>query len=337
MPNWIGDIVMATPVLEELRKNYPHAKITAMCLAHHTPLIKNDPHIDEIYSFHRPSGWIHRIDHTEVIDSLRNGSYDLGILLTNTFSSAWCFWRGRVKQRIGFADRFRSFLLTKAVPFPKNRYKQHIVKTYKELLEPLGILPSDSKPRLYLTEKEIQMAKEQLSKLNISEKNVIIGISPGAAYGTAKCWPPERFKEVARKLLENPLIYVIFFGDPTNVPMINEICKGLPERVLNFAGKTTIRELMAFIKVCSAFMANDSGPMHIAYALNVPVLALFGSTSEKISGPLSTNSRVINKHVECSPCFKRKCPIDFSCMTKIEVEEVYNELMNMIQDANKRP
>lgn len=330
MPNWLGDAVMATPVLEDLRHYYKDAKITAMCLSSLTPLLAEDPHIDEVLSFKRPSGWLSHQARGVIIDSLQLGHYDLGVLLTNSFSSAWWFWRGHVKNRIGYSDHWRSLLLDKAVPFPSNRETQHLVTTYKMLLEPLGISLSRSSPRLYLTKEEQQAAKECLANCGAASKQVVIGINPGAAYGSAKCWLPERFKEVTKKLLENPSISIVYFGDRAGAPLVQEICQGMPDRVINLAGKTSIRELMALIQACDIFLTNDSGPMHIASALGTPLLALFGSTSDVATGPYA-GGQVIHKHVECSPCYKRTCPIDFRCMTRIEVDEVYRELESILK------
>lgn len=326
MPNWLGDLVMATPVLADLRKHWPQANITAMCQSNVAQLLKFDPNINELYSYKRPSGWIHRSQHGEIIKAIRHGEYDLGVLLTNSFSSAWWFWRGHVRNRIGFATHGRSLLLDKAVAFPAQKETQHLVITYKELLAPLGISPSDTAPQLFVSPQEKAAAQELLRNqgINIGE-DVIVGINPGAAYGSAKCWLPDRFVEVTKRLLEDPKVHVVYFGDPAGAPLVNDICKQLPDRVINLAGKTTIREVVALIQNCTVFLTNDSGPMHICAALKTPLLALFGSTSDVKTGPYGGGS-VIHKHVECSPCYKRVCPIDFRCMTRIGVDEVYNKL-----------
>jgi len=334
MPNWLGDAVMATPVLEDLRHHWKHAKITAMCPVNLTPLLAEDPHVDELMSFQRPSGWLSHQQHGKIIESLRLGKYDLGILLTNSLSSAWWFWRGGVQNKIGYIGHWRRLLLDKAVPYPPNRENQHLVKTYKMLLEPLGIALSQSAPRLYITEQEKQAAKDLLKNCGVGPNQIIVGINPGAAYGSAKCWLPDRYRAVTQKLLENPSIAVVYFGDRAGAPLVQEICQGMPERVVNLAGKTNIRELMALIQACHIFLTNDSGPMHIASALGTPLLALFGSTSDVATGPYR-GGLVIHKHVECSPCYKRTCPIDFRCMTRIEVDEVYRELKKMIKDSGK--
>jgi heptosyltransferase-2 len=331
MPNWLGDLVMATPVLYDIRNKWPEAHITAMCQSNVAGLLKNDPNINELYSYSRPSQWIHSPQHREIIESLQHGEYDLGVLLTNSLSSAWWFWRGHVRNRIGYASHLRYLLLNKAVPFPRNIESQHLIQTYKMLLEPLGIPLSLTQPALYVSAEEQQTAKELLRSLGIDpEKHVIIGINPGAAFGSAKCWLPERFKNVTDRLLKHPEYVVIYFGDAAGAPLVNAICQGMPERVLNLAGKTNLRELVALIQQCKVFLTNDSGPMHIAAALKTPLVALFGSTSDIKTGPSYGNAKVIHKHVECSPCYKRVCPIDFRCMKRIEVDEVYQALEDMI-------
>lgn len=327
---------MATPILADLRKKWPEARITAMCQSNAAPLLQHDPNIDELFSYKKPNGWIPHRPHWIIIDALRKGHYDMGVLLTNSFSSAWWFLLGGVKNRIGYATNGRSLLLSKAVPFPAEKEKQHLVRTYKMILEPLKIPVSSSVPTLYITKEEHEAAEALLKGFGITKgKNTLIGINPGAAYGSAKCWPPERFHELTEKLIQNPDFYVMFFGDPTGTPLVNEICKNFPSRVINMAGKTTLRELLALINACTVFLTNDSGPMHIAAALQVPLVALFGSTSEIKTGPYGSG-HVIHKHVECSPCYKRVCPIDFRCMKRIETDEVYNALLKQINALTKK-
>lgn len=330
MPNWLGDLVMATPVLADVRKKWPNARITAMCQNNVAGLLEHDTNIDELFKFKKPSGWIHQSQHNVIVNDLKFGKYDLGILLTNSFSSAWWFWRGKVENRIGYKGNFRDFLLSKAVPFPKEKETQHLVITYKMLLGSIGIPLSDTAPYLCITKEESEAAQQLLKRLGVDlSKHMLVGINPGAAYGSAKCWLPERFKEVTHHLLENPDLYIIYFGDPAGASLVQEICKGMPDRVINLAAKTTLRELIALIKCCSIFLTNDSGPMHIAAALKVPLLALFGSTSDVRTGPYGGGT-VIHKHVECSPCYKRVCPIDFKCMKRITVDEVYSNLKKMV-------
>lgn len=321
LPNWIGDFVMATPVLTDLRRQFPTAEITAMCPWPISDLLKQDPAIDEVFCFTRTDDFFAMKENTRnAIERLRAGKYDLGILLTNSFSSAWWFWQGGVRKRLGFAGNWRSMLLTDRMEPPDIR--SHQVDVYKHLLQPLGIPMSETAPRLFFSDQEAHDAMELLVERGYRPGHPLIGINPGAAYGTAKCWPPERFRALALRFLQDPDAFVVFFGDAATQSLVKEICAGAPERMINLAGDTTLRQLACLIQHCDALVTNDSGPMHIGVALAAPIVALFGSTDDVATGPWGQKGAVINKHVSCSPCFKRTCPSDFRCMNQIEVEEV---------------
>jgi heptosyltransferase II len=326
LPNWVGDLVMATPVLTDLRRHYPDAEITAMCRSPLSDLLKKDAAIDELFCFTPlPNDFARRQNLRSIIEKIRAGKYDLGLLLTNSFSSAWWFWQGRVKRRLGYRGHWRRILLTDPMEPSENRL--HQVESYKQLLLPLGIPMSESAPRLYVSEKEVAESKELLFQRGYRAGQPLIGINPGAAYGTAKCWPPERFRALALRLLQDPAFYVVFFGEDKTASLVKEICRGLPDRAINLAGVTNLRELACLIKDCDVLVTNDSGPMHIAAALDTPVVALFGSTDDAATGPYGQRGAVINKHSSCSPCFKRTCPTDFRCMQEIDVEEVANKTL----------
>ncbi len=329
MPNWVGDLVMATPVLADLRAKYPNASITAMCKAPVCELLKEDESIDELFCFTKPqNGFLRRQMKRSIINKMIQGKYDLGLLLTNSFSSAWWFWQGRVPKRIGFLRPMRRWLLTDPVIFPEK--KEHQVVTYKRLLEPLGIPISSTKPRLYVSDKEVAEAKELLHQRGYRLGQTLIGMNPGAAYGSAKCWPPERFRELALRLVSQKETVVVFFGDASTETLIKQICQGLPESVMNLAGVTSLRELACIIKSCDLLVTNDSGPMHIGAAFNIPLIAFFGSTDLEKTGPYGQSEAVIHKQVSCSPCFKRVCPIDFRCMREIEVDEVFARAQKLL-------
>jgi len=330
MPNWIGDLVMATPILTDLRKAFPDSHITAMSRTPLCELLRQDPEIDELFCFSKASGFGRRSERRDIVEKLRRGKYDLGVLLTHSFSSAWWFWQGKVGRRLGYDCNGRRFLLSDRVCLPQELQTQHLVVTYKMLLEPLGIPVSETRPRLFLGEKELEEARILLQQLGVTKNHRLIGINPGAAYGSAKCWLPERFREVTLRLLDKEDLFIVYFGDQGTTPLVKEICQGLPPRVVNLAGLTSIRELACLIKLCDVLLTNDSGPMHIAAALDTPLVALFGSTNEITTGPYKAGS-VIHKHAECSPCYQRVCPIDFRCMKRIEADEVYREIVRLLE------
>lgn len=321
MPNWLGDVVMATPVLAALREKWPKAFIVAMIAEKLAPLLEKDPRINEIFAFTKPSGFLRRLEARQIISRLREGHYDLGVLLTNSFSSAWWLYRGHVEQRLGYG---RPLILNKSRPFPKNYKKQHLIHSYLQLIE--GPHFKSRMPELFLSRDEKEAAKERMRGLG---GKIVIGVNPAAAFGPAKCWPADRFRSLAQKLLLDERLVMVFFGDRAAVPLIEEMTAGLQDRVINLAGRTTLRELMALIGATDLFLTNDSGPMHIAAALGVPLLALFGSTSTVMTGPYK-QGRVLQKETPCAPCFLRSCPLDFRCMKAIEVEEVMKTIQEML-------
>lgn len=328
MPNWVGDLVMATPILTDLRNAFPKASITAMCRYPICELLRFDDAIDELYCFHNPKNlFLKRDERRNVVAKIQAGKFDLGILLTNSFSSAWLFWQGNVKRRVGYSCFPRNLLLTDPVSSPKR--KMHQVDLYKEILHPLRIHHSRTKPRLFVTEKEVALSKELLYKRGYQYGKKLIGINPGATYGSAKCWPVEYFRDFVLNLLDEDL-FIVFFGDTTQKELVKTICQDLPEKVINLSGITNIRELACMIRACDVLVTNDSGPMHIAAAFETPLVALFGSTDEKVTGPYGQKGAIIHKKVACSPCLKRECPIDMRCMKQITVAEVAKRVREII-------
>jgi heptosyltransferase-2 len=331
MPNWLGDVVMATPFIEMVKKNFPKAKITVMCKHPYSQILLHDPHIDELFSFKRSKPFFLRRDDLESItEHLKIGQYDLGFLLTNSLSSAWWFFQGGVKRRVGFKNGLRNILLTDAVYKPKKSVEIHQVDEYLLLLDVLGVKKKSIEPKLYLSQEEKKEALALFRHLNIKEGQKVIGICPGAAYGSAKCWPKEYFIELLQKFdHQNEPVKFLFLGDRTQEVMIEEIVAKFPKIAINLAGKTTIRELMSVIGGLDLLLTNDSGPMHVAQALNTKLIALFGSTSPKRTGPYRSG-KVLYNQVKCSPCYKRECPIDFPCMRNLTPQVVYQEIASII-------
>lgn len=328
MPNWIGDFIMATPILKDVKNKFSKAKIYVICKRSLKDLLKYDKNVDGIIGFE--SSFSKIFISKRFIDEIKEHKFDLGILLTNSFSSAIWFFRGKVKNIVGFNKASRSIFLNHPIKFPKERNKQHLVITYKSLINSLGINESTSSPYINLNKKDIDKSYERLKEYGYSKEKILIGINPGASYGSAKCWPEENFNSLSKLLLKHKNVFIVFFGDDKSEILVNNICKDLSERLINLSNKTSILELACLIKHCDLFLTNDSGPMHIASALNVLVLALFGSTDEIITGPYN-GGHVINKKVECSPCFCRECPKDFKCMKNIKTNEVYDKIKELLK------
>jgi len=314
MPNWLGDLVMGTPMITEAKLRWPDATITALCKDGLAPLLEGHPDLTNVLPLSQVS--------TAQLD------YDIGLLLTNSFSSSWMFYKARIPQRIGYVGDWRRWLLSDPIPKPVQLGHEHLVDTYKRLL---GVPFSDSKPLLHIKSQERKEARARLRRLGVPKDAVCIGVNPTAAFGPAKCWLPERFRALTQCF---PEAYFLFFADPSGVALVTDMCRDLPASVLNLAGQTTLRELMSLMTCCDVFVSNDSGPMHLAAALQIPLVAIFGSTNVVATGPYQ-HGRVLYKKAPCSPCYKRHCPIDFRCMTAITVEDVAEQIEQVLQEQNK--
>ena len=326
MPNWLGDFIMALPVIVDVKKRFPKAKVTVMCLSSFQVLLQNHPYIDTIFSFDKPQNiWDFR-RHKNIIKKIKDGSYDLGILLTNSFSSALWMFLGKVKYRLGYNLHGRRFLLNHSFVREEN---VHQITSYKKLLFPLAVPHSETMPKVFVTQQEIENIISILENYGYAKDKPLVVIHPGAAYGDAKCWLPERFQEVAQYLIEHLSCYVVFVGQAFAKDLIDTIMQKLGRRAINLVGKTNMRELASLLAVSTVLLTNDSGPMHLAAALDTAVVAIFGSTDSKKTGPFA-KAKILYKPLECSPCFKRKCPYEKKCMQMITSEEVIEAVRQFV-------
>lgn len=329
MPNWLGDAVMGTPILEDIKRALPNCELTVLCHNAIKVLLEETPFVDNFITFSNDKKR-NREEKKRIYNELKSKQFDAGILLTRSFSSAWWFFRGNIARRIGFKDHYRTPLLTDPYDIPANEETEHQVITYKRLLASLDIPLSTTTPRLYISANELAASRNTLQEHGIEPHHLLIGINPGAAFGSAKCWPKERFKELTARLIMHPDVRVIYFGDNATKSLVDEITKPFSHQVANFAGKTTLRSFTALLSLCNCLVTNDSGPMHVASALSTPLVALFGSTNAIKTGPYNGGT-VIYKQTLCSPCYKRSCPIDFRCMTSITVDDVFSAITTTVK------
>ena len=168
-------------------------------------------------------------------------------------------------------------------------------------------------------------------EMGVSFQRKLVGVNPGAFYGSAKRWPSDRYALLLDRLIQSRPVEVVVFGAPNELAIAQSIQSEMRSRPVILTGKTQLEELIAMISLCDLFITNDSGPMHLATAVGVPTLAIFGPTDEFATGPLSPRAVVLKKRVECSPCLLRECPIDHRCMTRMSVDEVFEQADRMLQ------
>ena len=371
--NWLGDAVMATPALLRLRERFAEAHITLLTTAKLRDLWLQHPAINEILMFQTGEGLF------AVSRKLRDGRFDLALVLPNSPRAALEIWLARIPQRVGAAHPWRNCFLNQPVPPrdglvamrkrsvgeiqrlvrdaniqpPVSSIQQppaaHQSHHYLHLVAALGADPTPLAPRLVVTDAEVA---EVAAKFGLADapKNspVLLGLNPSAEYGPAKRWPAERFVEVVAQVRRHARCRWLVFGGPADAALAEKIAADIryeTERpptfgkvspdlaVANLAGKTSLRELMALLKLCRVLVTNDTGPMHVAAALGTPVVALFGSTSRELTAPgLPGDPRhaLLKSDAPCAPCFLRECPIDFRCMKSISVERVAAAVMETL-------
>ncbi|MBI1824716.1 MAG: lipopolysaccharide heptosyltransferase II [Nitrospirae bacterium] len=319
VPNWIGDAVLAIPALCSIRAHFKTAEIVFLGPESINQLLKGNGLADSFIPVpDKKEGFLGQ---WRLIQKLKKEVFDLAILFQNAFEAAWIVYLASVPYRFGYDREGRGLLLTHPVRIPAKHLHQmtyylHLVSEFE------NICLSRRPPFLNTNEEEKNAAWKILRGEGMNPGDFMIGIHAGAAYGSAKRWETERFAELADCLIREGNVKVIFFGSSEECKVNDEIVSMMSETPVNLSGKTTLRELVALISQCSIFISNDSGPMHIASALNVPLISIFGPTDPKVTSPAGVQNTIIQKETECSPCLLRECPIDHRCMTSIPVSEV---------------
>jgi heptosyltransferase-2 len=312
--NWVGDAVMSLPALRAIRERFPQARISILAKPWVADLYGRESFLDEIVIYSGKSPW-------RTGSELRARRFDCAILLQNAFEAAWIAWLAKIPTRIGYKRDGRQLLLTRAVDVPKRgEIPRHERYYYLELLRRAGLI--DRLP-------ECEAIRLHRDAYPHSER--VIGVSPGAAYGTAKRWLPEGFAEAASAVATARGASVALFGSKTERDVCEQVARRLSgHRVINYAGQTTLAQFIDLASACELFLTNDSGAMHIASALGVPTVAIFGATDDAATGPTGTKARVVREAVECSPCLLRECPIDHRCMTAVNAARVVKEALHLL-------
>jgi len=356
--NWLGDAVMTTPAMQRLCQRFPHAQVTLLTNEKLAQLWQQYPGLTAIETFNdRDHPW-------SVARRLRSRRFDVALILPNSPRSALEAWLSRIPRRVGYAAPTRSWLLTEAVRPPEARPRKRSIREvkraiqsgrqttsnaepglrvhqlyhYLELGAVLGCDPTPVAPRLQISLDEIRAVAASFGSLcNLGSAAssdlpaVWLGLNLSAAYGPAKKWPLERFAAVVRDTSRQmPHCRWLNFGTASDWELGENLAASSGAPVVNLAGKTSLRQLMALLASCRVLLSNDSGPMHLAAALGVPVVVPFGSTSPELTGPgLPGDPRhhILRGDAPCSPCFRRTCPIDFRCMTSIDGASVVRAIL----------
>jgi heptosyltransferase-2 len=330
--NWIGDVVMTLPAFAAVRKTFPGAKITVLVKPWVAAVFDLCPDVDEVFIFESPGRHegvqgIRRLAH-----DLKEKRFDMAVLLQNAIEAAIIARLAGIPIRIGYNSDVRGWLLTHSVQRTKAIRQVHQIDYYLEMLRAAGFETAGRAVRLPINEEYGVLGEKLLSDFGVASGGLICGIAPGAAYGPAKKWLPERFAAVADRLIRTHHAQVFMMGSEGDRPSLDAVQGFAENRLINLAGKTNLKEAIALIAQCGLFISNDSGLMHVAGALDIPTVAIFGSTNPTTTSPVGEKSMVIYKSVPCSPCLKKVCPTDFACMEKIDVDDVYETAQRLLEE-----
>jgi heptosyltransferase-2 len=320
MPNWVGDAVMALPVLGSLAASGPDIEVWAAGEPWVADLIPAGSGVRGTLTVPRTRGLR---GFKAAAAALKPHRFDAGLLLTNSFGSALVLRLAGVPERWGYARDGRGLLLTRRVRVKEAIEPRHQRDYYLDLLAGLGFAAAFAGSGLKVTPEETAAAERMLDEAGRDRSKPLVILNPGAAYGPAKRWPADRFASLGRLFQSRAGADILLVGSAGERDIAGLVAEGLERPALNLAGRTSLRELVALIGLGRLFVTNDTGPMHIADALGTPILAVFGPTDPVATGPGRARAAILKKDVPCWPCLYRKCPYDHRCMTGIGPEEAF--------------
>jgi heptosyltransferase-2 len=316
-PNWVGDVVLALPALRDLRRNFQQAHLTVLARPWVAGVYAAVPEVDAV---------LESRGHAADVAQLRAACFDTAVLLPNSFGTALVPWRAGVPERWGYATDGRGPLLTRRCAVPPTVRGRSQVYYYRAMLEGLGFAtegPPDASLACPETWSEAAAAL-------LGHEGPWIGVNPGAFYGTAKRWLPERFAAVADLVARRLGGRVAIVGGPAERPLGEAIAEQITAPVRLLSGETSLAGLVGVLSRLRLLLTNDSGPMHLAAALGTPLVAVFGSTDWAETAPVGNRATLVREHVDCAPCMLRECPIDHRCMTRVETARVAEAALALV-------
>jgi heptosyltransferase-2 len=334
--NWLGDAVLTTPALGAVRAAFPGSRIILAAKPLVAELFRHHPDIDEILVYEKEGRHAGAAGMLRMAAELRRRGITTAILFQNAFDAALLAFLAGIPDRAGYATDGRRILLSRPVPATEEVLRMHHAEYYLHLVSELGI-PRLANPamRLQVTGEERDAMVARLASLGVPRGSRILGINPGATYGSAKRWFPDRFAVAADALSEEWGASVVLMGSAPEMPLSAEIEAAMRRRPVNLAGKTTVRELMVLLSLCGFLVTNDSGPMHIAAALGTPLVAIFGPTDWRTTSPWTRTAKIVRVDVDCSPCMRRECDRGHECMLGITADMVVDAARGLMAESSR--
>ncbi len=321
--NWLGDAVMSVPAVRAIKTGRPDAHITVAVPSKIASMWKLVPEVSEIIPLPNKSLL------ATVRSIRRQSSFDVVILFPNSLRAALETWLTGIPRRVGYRGHFRSWLLNQIIcqretPGPIEHQADRYMRVARELGASVPDNWREALPR-------VRDISDGTGTVPPGDERMKLALSPGAEYGSAKRWLPQRFAEVAAAVAAKLSVQWILLGTPKDIAAGEMIARTLGHSCVNRVGETTLEQLIEELRECRLLLTNDTGTMHLASLLGVPTVAIFGSTEPRLTAPLGDRHIIVRHQVECSPCFLRECPIDFRCMKAVSVDEAINGVLAILQ------
>ena len=329
-PNWIGDAVMSQPLLAAIKASYPHAVIDVLATPWVAPVYRACSEVTELIEADLRHGQLQWGLRRALAAQIKKRNYASCYVLPNSLKSAFIPWLANIPVRIGYQGELRRFLLTETKANSPKTQRIPMVEHYAHLCAPSGNLNTTiNPPYLVPMASALESARARLQAAGI-QTNALVVLCPGAEYGPSKRWPAAYFAVLAQSILNaKPTASVVLLGSPSDRAIGDAIVSSAASqsRTFNWCGATSLDEAIAIISLCSKVVSNDSGLMHIAAALQVSQLAIFGSSDPSHTPPNSAKASIISLHLPCSPCHQRECPLGhLNCLNQISPERVFAAL-----------
>ena len=330
----LGDVVLSLPVVQVLRKRYPEAFIAMMVRSAWRDIVEGHPSLNAAILYDKEGA--HRTIRQTIrfAHQLRRFQLDTALILHPTYRSHWIAWFAGIPVRIGY-NRKGGYLLTHRLPHRKQEGNQHEARFSLEMLQPLGIVERDIPlPQIPVHTQAQHQIATLLADAGISPTDTLIAIHPSASC-PSKRWNPERFAQVSDRLVAAHQVKVCLVAGATEAYAAALVEKSMRSVVLNLAGRLSLSQLAALLHRCQLLLSNDSGPIHVAAALGVPVVDIFGRNQRGLSpkrwGPLGEGHTILHKDVGCVTCLAHNCDINFLCLSSLSVEEVYHAATSVLR------
>lgn len=328
----IGDLILTTPVPEALKRSYPKCHVTMLVSPYTKDLLKNNPWVDEVIT--DDNAGLKGV--LKSIKMLRQGKFDVAVLLRPTLRLAFLLFFSGIRARIGTGYRAYQLLFNYKIYQHRKTIEKHELEYNLDMLAPLGVFPEKILPKIYLSPEEENYSRRIYDDLNIKRDDLKIVIHPGSG-GLSLNYPLEGFAALADKLIEELSANVILTGNKKELAQSEKMKSLMKYQPFDLTGKTELRQLCSLLKGANLLIANSTGPMHIATAVGTPVVALFsplGVASPKRWGPYGEMNEVVIPPVgTCKKCKSEKCP-EFNCMEKIDPEEIISKVKRVLRDKS---